>query len=262
MYPILGQYGRFFLYSYTTVLALGILAGIGLTARQAQGRPQHLWLNAFLVAFIAAMLGGRLGFVWHEWHYFQERPYEIWQLWQGGYAYHTALITALAALWLWARYHQLSFGLITSWLTPAFALVQLAGWIACWLEACAYGRSTLPGLLAADLPDQFGVFDIRYQTQLMGIIWHTAVLFFTLRFSTRLPPTARFWATLTLISFGRSLISPLRGDPTFHLSQWRLDTLLDITLAILSLILLQYTKRGNHETKSRTGTNYTKTGRP
>ena len=38
------------------------------------------------------LIGGRIGFVWLEWGYFQERPYEIFQFAHGGLTYHGALL--------------------------------------------------------------------------------------------------------------------------------------------------------------------------
>ncbi len=83
------------------------------------------------------------------------------------------------------------------------------------------------------------------QTQWLGFLYSLLTFLLALR------PKTRFWHTLLLISVGRVGIGFLRGDPVAHMEGLRLDILLDIVLALLCLILLQYT---TYETKNRTST--------
>lgn len=240
MYPILGRYGPFFLYSYTVVLGLGILFALGLTAWQARRTAAPRWADGALVAMLAALVGGRLGFVALHADYFAERPSEAWQVWQGGLNYHGALFAGLLALWLWSRRRQESFAACAGLLAPGLALLSVFGWGACWLEGCAYGRETFLGPLAADLPDEFGVFAVRYRTQLIGLLLALAVFMAVLWLRRRRPPGVLFWLTLAGLSFGRLPVGLLRGDPMVQIGNVRLDVALDAALVIISLLLLQY----------------------
>ena len=252
MYPILGRYGRFFLYSYTVVMGLGIMAAIGLTAwrarRQARADEGWVagWFDGLLVSLVAGLVGGRIGFVGTQWEYFQQRPAEAWQIWQGGLSYHGALAAGLLALVGWWAIHQrqhTSFAAYAGLFAPALALGSAFGWAACWLDGCAYGRETTLALWSATLPDHFGVFAVRYQTQMLGLGFSLIVFLLVMARHRHWQSGRLFWFTLFGLSCGRLLVSLWRGDDVHTISTIRLDTFLEGTLAFMSLILLQYTIR-------------------
>lgn len=243
MYPILARYGSIFIYSFTVVIALGVVMAVVLTARLERRRTAPGWFDALLLVFVCALAGGRLGFVWGEWAYFQEQPAEIIQLWQGGFSYHGALLAGLAALALWAAFSAASFYAYAALFAPGLALVLISGWIACWFEGCAYGRKALPGPLAADLPDEFGVFALRYQTQLAGFFLALGAFLLILWLFKRLAPPALFWSALLSLSVAHLLPSFYRGDPLPALGPLRVDILLDLLLAaaaLVALLMVQY----------------------
>ncbi len=250
MYPILTRYGSFFLYSFTVVLSVGILAGLGLAA----GRARRLmigsgWLNMTLAGLVAGLIGGRIGFVWLEWAYFGERPYQIFQFWRGGLTYHGALLAGLLGGWGWCVLRKCAFRQNADVLAPSFALVSAFGWLACWLDGCGYGREAPAGsLFAANLPDHLGVFAWRYQTQLLGVGLSLLVFVLVLLWSRHWVQGESFFFVLFALSLGRVGLGFLRGDTAVAIGSLRLDILLDATLTILSLILLQYSHR--QETKS------------
>lgn len=242
MYPILGRYGSFFLYSYTVVLGVGMAAGLLLTARLAPKISRVNWLDGILMAWVMGLMGGRVGFVWAYKEYFQERPFEIWQLWQGGLSYHGALLAGIGGLaigyWLWQRSlpnNACSFRQYASLLAPGFILAHAFGWLACWLEGCAYGKEAALGWFTADLPDEFGIFAVRYQTQLMGIVGSLLVLGGVLWLKR---PEIQFYATMVGISFGRFFITLYRGDVVPQIGSYRIDTILEAVFVLLFLILL------------------------
>jgi phosphatidylglycerol:prolipoprotein diacylglycerol transferase len=245
MFPILARYGALFVYSYTVMMALGITAGIGLTIWATRKRQQPDWFDALLIVLFAAIIGGRIGFVLLRWDYFQQRPSEAWQIWQGGSSYHGALIAGLLALLLWSAWRGLSYYQYAALLAPAFALVTVFGWAACWLEGCAYGRQTIIGPLAADLPDDLGVFAVRYQTQLMGIILALTATILIVSVQNRRSSALIFWFALASLSLAHLLAGLLRGDPVLQIGFMRLDVLLDFLLVIISLLLLRYERSKN-----------------
>jgi len=240
MYPILARYDSIFIYSYTVVLAVGVLLSTGLTARLARRRPAAKWFDALLVLFFAALLGGRLGFVLGQWTYFQEHPSEIWQIGLGGLSYFGALFAGLAALFLWTRFLGRSFYQYAALFSPGLAFLSTFGWLGCWFEGCAYGRETVIGTFAADLPDGYGVFALRYQTQLIGMLLSLAAFIAILWLFKRAKPAVLFWAALLLISTAHLVPDLLRGDPAWMLGGMRLDSLFDGLMIAVSLLMLQY----------------------
>ncbi|MCB0007570.1 MAG: hypothetical protein KDE04_13990, partial [Anaerolineales bacterium] len=113
---------------------------------------------------------------------------------------------------------------LLSTLALPLALAWSGGWLACYLEGCAYGAPTTLSPLAADLPDSFGVFALRYQTQLLGLagaLLTLTLLYLWQRRAGRQP--RQFWLTLALLSAQQLLLLPWRGDPAPILLGWRLD---------------------------------------
>jgi phosphatidylglycerol:prolipoprotein diacylglycerol transferase len=240
MHPILTRFGPFFLYSYTVVLGLGIAAGIALTAfleiRDTQRRPG--WLDGLLAASLIAIIGGRILFVGLNWTYYQENLDEIGLVWRGGLSYHGVLIAGLGALWLWARRKGTKFGPYAGLIAPAIILMSVFAWFACWLEGCAYGQETVFGPLAADLPDSFGVFGLRYQTQWMGLILSVVALGFILIIGRRIRPLLIFWVSLLALSIGRLIVGFYRGDEAPKFGVFRLDSLADFVIVILCIVII------------------------
>ena len=120
-------------------------------------------------------------------------------------------------------------------------LLHAAGWAACLLEGCAYGRPTTLGMLAADLPDDFGVMALRYQTQLLGLLASLLLLGVLFWLYWRWGKNGRFFfLTLLLTSLIHLPLTLLRGDPVTQFGSLRLDTLLDAGVVLIALTLLQY----------------------
>ena len=240
MHPILTRYGPFFLYTFTVVMGIGILAGIGLTAVMARwGRQERSdWFDASLIVIVAGLVGGRIAFVATNWTYYQENLDEIGLVWRGGLSYHGALLAGMLALGIWSLGQGRSFGNYAGLIAPAIVLVSAFGWLACWFEGCAYGQETGFGPLAADLPDSFGVFGLRYQTQWMGLIFCISAFILIIVLRRRMRPITLFFLTLLLLSAGRVVVSLFRGDPTPMIGQYRQDTLIDAGLILLSLVAI------------------------
>jgi phosphatidylglycerol:prolipoprotein diacylglycerol transferase len=244
MYPILGRYGPFFLYSFTLVMGLAIAAGIGLTAWKARRTGEVGWLDGFITSLLFGLVGSRIAFVIAKWEYFQQQPSEAWQIWRGGLNYHGALFAGILGLWAWCRWQERPFAACATLFAPGLAVASAVAWFACWLDGCAYGRLAPPGILSGDLPDSFGIFDVRYQTQLLGMGLSIVPALLTLWLQRRKANIQLFWFTLFGLSIGRMMVTLLRGDDVPLLDQMRMDTVVDGAVAVVSLCLLQFRSRG------------------
>jgi phosphatidylglycerol---prolipoprotein diacylglyceryl transferase len=271
MYPILHRYGPFFLYSYTVVMIVGGVLAVGLTwwqlrqrsapgssasSAQAQAKGlyaipalQTTWFDGILVLLAAGLVGGRVGFVIGAWDYFQLHADEAWQLWQGGLSYHGALLAGGVALGIWSFWKCSVFRMPYSVFlnhslglyAPGFALLVIFGWGACWLDGCAYGQETVPGWLAADLPDAYGVFAVRYQTQVGGMLTGLVGLLLPWGLARWLRmgnPAWLFGLTLLLVSLGHLLVGLGRGDELPLLWGWPVGLWLDGMLALMALLVM------------------------
>ena len=240
MHPILGRYGPFFLYSYTVVMAIGLAVGVGLTAwlERRDGGKRPGWIDGLIIALFAGLIGGRAGFVLGNWTYFSEETGQIGLVWQGGLSYHGALLAGLLGLLAWTVWRGRAFGQDAGLLAPALVLVSAFGWLACWFEGCAFGRETTFGPLAADLPDSYGVFGLRYQTQVLGLVLCLLIFPAVLILRGRLRPGLLFGLTLIGLSAGRMVVTLFRGDEIPMLGPVRWDTVLDGAMALMVLLVL------------------------
>ncbi|MEZ4595107.1 MAG: prolipoprotein diacylglyceryl transferase [Chloroflexota bacterium] len=249
MSPILTRLGPFFIYNFTAVFALGLLLSWGITQRQAKKQALPRWPDAALATLLAGWLGARLGFVGLNWGYFAERPSELFQLWQGGLTAYGGLLGGLLGLGLWCWWGKRPFLPYASLFSPALLLLISTGWAACWLEGCAYGSETTLGPLAANLPDTFGVFAVRYQTQLLGLGANLLLLTALAYSPTR--KLANFPLTLILANLIHLALTFLRGDAAPLLLGWRLDSWLALLFAIGGGMLLQYGRLKSKQVASR-----------
>ena len=251
MHPILTRLGPFFIYSFTAVYTLGLLLSWGITHKQARQHRLPRWQDAALITLFAGWLGARLGFVGLNWGYFAERPSTLLQLWQGGLTAYGGLIGGLIGLGLWCWWGKRPFLSYTTLFSPALLLLIVTGWAACWFEGCAYGTETTLGPLAANLPDTFGVFAVRYQTQLLGIGLNLLLLLLAYLPTCKLATSYRFpliFITTNLIHFALTF---LRGDAAPLLFGWRLDSWLALLFAIGGGMLLQYGRLKSKQVASR-----------
>jgi phosphatidylglycerol:prolipoprotein diacylglycerol transferase len=240
MYPILGRYGPFLIYSYEFVLAIGIGASIGLAAWLTRDKRQLRsgWVDGILISVLLALVGGRIVFVLVEWSYYMDNPGEIWLIWRGGLSYHGALFFGLVTLWIWTRWRKHSYTEYLGLLAPLLALISVFGWFACWLEGCAYGKKATLSLLSHDLPDSYGVYDVRYQTQIMGLLLSALVFLVVLILYRRLRPQQLFWLTIGALAAGRLIVTLFRGDEAPLIGSLRLDTVTDGLMVSIALISL------------------------
>ena len=255
MYPILTRLGPFFVYSYTAVFAIGLLLSWGITHRQSNQQTLPHWQDAALTTLAGGWLGARLSFVLLHWNYFAERPSELLQLWQGGLTAYGGLVGGLVGLWLWCWWRKRPFLPYATLFSPALLLLITTGWAACWFEGCAYGATTTLGPFATNLPDTFGVFAVRYQTQLLGFALNLLLLAALAHLQTRklahLPLFPLTLIAANLIHFGLTF---LRGDTAPLLFGWRLDSWLALLFAIGGVMLLQYGRlKSRQVSKSASG---------
>ena len=249
MAPIWGRYGPFFLYGYSVVLGLGVMAALAVTAWRARrkdtlpnplplGEGTGAWLDGALTAAGGALVGGRAVYVWLNAAYFAENPTETAQVWLGGLNYHGALVGGLAALWLWARLSGRPFLRHAALFAPGLALLVAFGWAACAVEGCAFGRAAPPGLWAGDLPDDTGVFALRYRTQIGGVVGALAVFAVVWWAAARLRPAALVWTTLGGLAVVHIVVALGRGDPSRAVLGVRLDFLMELGLLAVASIAI------------------------
>ena len=228
MYPIFTRTTYGFLYSFTLIWWLTLIASL-LYLRWRSGHSR--WLDGTLAGLTGALIGGRLQFLWLNQPYFSENSHEIWQLFNGGLGYFGVVWGALLAT---AVYHLITHKSLTDFyilLTPLLPIWHLIGWLACWLDGCAYGRTAFIGWATAELPDNYGIWEVRYQTQLASLLLFAALYFIWWRTTpSQQNKPVRFWQMLIAAQLIHGTAAFWRGDQG---EAW-LSLPLDSALALLT----------------------------
>ncbi len=230
MYPILWRVGAYTLYSYTLLLTIGMLAGWGvscLLARRHWSSPNSV-LDGGFWALLGGVLGGRLGYVLHNGAYFVDHLGSAVAFWQGGLSWHGALIGGVVGglgWWAVSRPHSLSRRDLLNVLAPGIALGNAFGWAGCLLTGSAYGAEAggyRPPLawLTANLPDIYGVWEVRFATQPLMMAWCGLVFFLLFIIGYRSLHSPTFALYLLLYASADFGVAFLRGDGTWRVGLW------------------------------------------
>jgi len=245
MYPVLFHIGGRAIYSYTLLLDLGLLLGLGLTYREGQRLGLDMTaLDAALLAVVGGLLGGRAGYVLAYREYFAAHPGQVLALWRGGLSFGGAFLAGLLTTMAYAALRRRPLGELLDALTPGLALGLVCGWLGCLLAGCAYGQPVdpaagCPAWLCRDLPDLYGVSDLRYATQAIAAVW-SAVTFTVVWIARRRRPFPAFIFLLWLLLYAGGLvfIEGTRGDETLYLGSRRLMQMVAALAAAVSSLLL------------------------
>ena len=140
--------------THVKVPAYGVMLALAFTAAYIDGLrrafklgedPKHIE-NLFLITIVASILGSR-GFhvVIEEPGYYWRNPGKIVAVWEGGYVFYGAMLSAIAAIFIYCRRKKVAYLQFADIAAPATALGLFVGRLGCFLAGCCWGK-------ACDLP--------------------------------------------------------------------------------------------------------------
>jgi phosphatidylglycerol:prolipoprotein diacylglycerol transferase len=236
MHPILFRLGPYTGYSYTAALVLGILTGVWIAHREARRRnidPVAVIDGAFW-AILCGVLGARVGYVLANWTYFASHIPQALDLREGGLSWHGALVGGALGAAIWHRVRRRTDHTVPSaraladCVAPGLALCAAWAWAGCLLAGAGYGlaaqRTTIvQEWLSAELPDVYGMREVRYLTQPAMIAW-SLLIWGLVQVSAspvrRLPPGTLLPVALALYAVGDLGTWFLRGDGVWRFGLW------------------------------------------
>jgi prolipoprotein diacylglyceryltransferase len=217
-------------------LLLGLGATLGL-AWVAWLGPEKLALRRFdqgIRRLRGAWLGGRLAHMAMGWSYYSEHVPEIPQLWLGGFSGAGALAGGLLALVLLAIFTHQQLGELADIYLPLATVLAISGWLACWLDGCAYGAETI-AWWALPARDEWGELLSRVPLQLLAATL-TLGWFWLLDRNRKQLQQAGQATSLALLGMGLIifLVSFLRVDPSQTWWGWRPETWAGLAFSLLA----------------------------
>ena len=106
--------GNFSVAYYGIVIAIGMLAGLGIACWMAKrtGQKTDTYFDLALVAIICSVIGARVYYVIFRWDLYKDDLLSVFNLRQGGLAIYGGVIAAIITVFVFSRVRKLSMGLL------------------------------------------------------------------------------------------------------------------------------------------------------
>ena len=146
MHPILFQLGDFTVYSYGVLVAMGVLLGVWLAARDAPRLglpPVKIW-NLCIYGILVALISSKLWLILSAWSYYAANPREIFSAatLQSGGTFYGGLVGGIAWTFFYTRREKLPLLPTFDVCAAPLALGHGIGRIGCFMAGCCFGKPT------------------------------------------------------------------------------------------------------------------------
>ena len=245
--PVIADLGFVKVYWYGVMYLLAFLSAYLLARYRI--KSEVLWNtkhvdDLIFYGALGAVLGGRLGYLmFYNWPVFISNPLTFFNFQNGGMSFHGGFLGVLLAMVIFNKKYQFTFFQTTDFIAPLIPLGLGFGRIGNYINGELWGRVTDSswGILA---PDQSGLWEKRFPTQLYEALLEGLVLFCILwLFSNKKPPVIAT-SSLFLIFYGifRFIIEFVRA-PDSHIGYLAFDwltmgQLLSIPMIFIGIYLL------------------------
>ena len=213
--------------AYPLLFAAACFAGLLWLGRQPSVR-----VEAGLLVLAGGVAGARLGFAALHLTYFSAHPIEITWLWQGGLSWVGGAVGAVIGGVMAATFTGTSPWDLADALSVPTAIVALAAWTGCLVEACAFGRPVPGAVWAPAAYNSLGVLAPRWPTQALGMILSAVLLAALLRMGGRRPAGLVGAGTLAAVAATNTILSLTRGDPSMLIGNLRVDTVAGLAVFV------------------------------
>ena len=245
--PVIADLGFVKVYWYGVMYLLAFLSAYLLARYRI--KSEVLWNtkhvdDLIFYGALGAVLGGRLGYLmFYNWSVFISNPLTFFNFQNGGMSFHGGFLGVLLAMVIFNKKYQFTFFQTTDFIAPLIPLGLGFGRIGNYINGELWGRVTDSswGILA---PDQSGLWEKRFPTQLYEALLEGFVLFCILWLFSNKKPQVIATSSLFLIFYGifRFIIEFVRA-PDSHIGYLAFDwltmgQLLSIPMIFIGIYLL------------------------
>lgn len=231
--------GKLPVFSFPFLLAIGTSIGLFSIAIKSSDSLLQLNINSGLGGLVAAIFGGRLGYVAINWPYFRSNAWEIPQFWLGGIVGSAALAGGLLSIFVIARLSDQHPGKLADALRPLLTTVVVSACLGCWLVGCFFG-SEVNAWWGVPTVNEWGEMSTRWPLQ---IVCALIILFMSWSIdwinARRQLPAQGMAATLEVVSICLVFLgaAALRVDPVPQWNEIPISTFVYSTGLISAIIL-------------------------
>ena len=141
------QFGGFGIRWYAVAYLVGLLAGWYLLRREADHKqsPLHPQTVDILINYVlfGVIIGGRLGYIlFYNSAYYLAHPLAMLRIWEGGMAFHGALLGVAIAVLIMAKRHHVPFFVLTDRIALVVPIGLFFGRLSNFINGELYGRVT------------------------------------------------------------------------------------------------------------------------
>ena len=153
------QFGGFGIRWYAVAYLVGLLAGWYLLRREADHKqsPLHPQTVDVIVNYVlfGVIIGGRLGYIlFYNSGYYLAHPLAMLRIWEGGMAFHGALLGVAIAVMIMAKRHHVPFFVLTDRIALVVPIGLFFGRLSNFINGELYGRVTaLPWAMVFPISD-------------------------------------------------------------------------------------------------------------
>jgi len=240
VYPVLLETPWFTVFTYSVVVDLAFLVGLGLAALEVRrlGLSRGDALQAGFWTLVGAGLGGRIVYARLHWIAYDSDWLGLLRFWEGGLSWYGALVGGVSFLALYAWTMRRPFWYYADAAAPALALGQAIGRLGDLLNGSAYGAVT-DSVLGVNLPDLNGVYLPRFPTQLMEMVVLLALFGVLWGLRRRWPfEGAGFLLYAIVYPAARFFIEFLRGDAVMAVGPLRATQALGGIICLIAIAAL------------------------
>lgn len=217
MFPDLFKIGNITIHSYGLMMAIGIIAalGLGLYRGKARGYNLDVITDISFYGIIGGVIGAKLLYFVTEADSIIKNPSNILDMLTSGFVVYGAILGGVAGAYIYCRVKNREFMKYFDLLVPSLALAQGFGRIGCFLAGCCYGKETTSPIGVVFKNSLYAPSDVKLiPTQLISSVGDfviAAVLIIAARKNRKEGYVAGLY--MILYSIGRFLVEFLRNDP-------------------------------------------------
>lgn len=180
--PVAFTIGSIEMHWYGLMYLIGFGVGWCL-ARYRAAKPGSGWTGTevddlLTQVMLGVIIGGRLGYVcFYDPGAYLANPLEIVKIWHGGMSFHGGLLGALAAFWLFAKFHHKTFWQVSDFVAPLVPQAIMWGRLGNFINGELWGKVSSVSW-AVIFPS--GGPEPRHPTQLYEALLEGLILFIAL----------------------------------------------------------------------------------
>ena len=243
--PVIVSFGHIAVRWYGVFIALGLMIGAWLAAREAQRKglnPNHIY-DALLWVLPAGLIGARLLHVVDNWSMHASNLLTI--IGGDGLAIYGGLMGGLLGVFAYTRVHRLNLARLLDAVAPAVPLGQAIGRVGCFINGCNYGYRTdgTWGVVWTS-PNSMAPLNVPLQpAQLYELVWDLLVFGVVWKLRSRVTGDGVLISLYAaLYSFGRFFISALRPD-NLYFADLRQAQVIALAILVVAIPLALWLNR-------------------